>query len=85
MIVVCGPKTDLRIETTEQQFIDQIMSSKIYSENFVLNYTEQTETDVSKLFRACVKDEQGSLVGYMLRNNPTLINVRLADENLDSQ
>ena len=56
MIVVCGPKTNLRIEATEEQFMDQIMSSKIYRENFALNYTELTETEVSKLFRACVID-----------------------------
>ena len=59
--------------------MNQIMSSKIYSENFVLNYTEKTETDVSKLFHACVMDEQALLVSYMLRNNPSLLNVHLAD------
>ena len=55
------------------------MSSKVYRVNFALNYTEQTETDVSKLFQACVIDEQVSLVSYMLRNNPTLVNIRLVD------
>ena len=38
-----------------------------------------TETDVSKLYRACVMDEQGSLVGFMLRNNPTLFSLRLTE------
>ena len=59
--------------------MDQIMCSEIYRENFILNYTEQTETEVSKLFQACVIDEQVSLVSYMLRNNPTLVNIRLVD------
>ena len=81
MIVICGPKTDLRIAADEEQFMDKILSSKVYRENFVLEYTELTETDISKLYRACVKDEQGSLVGYMLRNNPTLYNLRLQDKN----
>ena len=40
-----------------------------------------TETDVSKLYRACVMVEQGSLVGFMLRNNPTLFSIRLTDPN----
>lgn len=55
------------------------MDSKTYKQDFTLKYTELTETEVGKLFRACVMDEQASLVSYMLRNNPTLINVRLSD------
>ena len=42
-----------------------------------MKYTELTETDISKLYRACVMDEQGSLVGFMLRNNPSLFSLRL--------
>ena len=61
------------------------MRSEIYRENFILNYTEQTETDVSKLFQACVIDEQASLVSYMLRNNPTLFKLRLAAKDLGSK
>ena len=59
MIVTCGPKTNLRIEATQEQFMNQIMRSEVYSENFGLKYTKETETDVSKLYRACVIDEQG--------------------------
>ena len=44
-----------------------------------MKYTELTETDISKLYRACVKDEQGSLVGFMLRNNPSLFSLRLTE------
>ena len=40
-----------------------------------------TETDVSKLYRACVMDEQGSLVSFMLRNNPSLFSLRITDPN----
>ena len=61
-----------------------IMSSEIYRNNFNLKYTEETETEVSKLYRACVIDEQGLLVGYMLLNNPTLFRLRLADKDLNS-
>ena len=57
------------------------MSSEIYRENFALNYTEVTETEVSKLYRACVKDEQAFLVSCMLRNNPSLFSLRLTDPN----
>ena len=39
LIVICGPKTDLRIETNEKQFMDKIMLSKVYRENFDLRYT----------------------------------------------
>ena len=54
------------------------MRSKIYKQDFILQYTSVTETDISKLYRACVMDEQASLVSFMLRNNPTLINIRLS-------
>ena len=30
IIVTCGPKTNLKIEATEEQFMNQIMSSKAY-------------------------------------------------------
>ena len=61
------------------------MLSKVYRENFNLIYTELTETEVSKLYRACVIDEQAFLVSYMLRNNQTLFRLRLPAKDLDSK
>ena len=53
------------------------MQSQDYAKNLKLKYTKKTETNVSKLYRACIRDYQGKLVAYLLRNNPTLFNLRL--------
>ena len=80
MILICGPKTDLKIDSSEEKFIAKVMKSEDYAKNFKLKYTEKTETNVSKLYRACIKDHQGKLVAYLLRNNPTLFNLRLVGQ-----
>ena len=58
-----------------------MMQSDHFASDFNLTYTEKTETNISKLFRACVRDHQSQLVVYMLRNNPTLFNLRLTAPN----
>ena len=81
MILICGPKTDLKIDSPEDKFIAKVMLSQNYAKDLKLNYTEKTETNVSKLYRACIKDHQGKLVAFLLRNNPTLFNLQLTEQS----
>lgn len=85
IIQTCGPKTHLQIYTTEKKFIEKLLSSPNYQRDFDLNYTESTETNVSKLYRACVKDKRGDMVGYLLRNNSTLLNILVDNEDDDDE
>lgn len=45
-----------------------------------VDYTSETVTKVSKLFQAVVADKQVELAGYMLKRQPSLINVEHGDE-----
>jgi hypothetical protein len=43
-----------------------------YTKDSKIAYTVETETKVSKLFKDCIEDHQGALVGYLLIMNPSL-------------
>ena len=50
-----------------------------YSKDLDLTYTEVTETKFSKLFGACVQNQQIELVTYMLRRNHHIFKTLIKD------
>ena len=72
LILICGPKTDLRLKVKEQEFNAMIDKSIEYKRASKVIHTVDTVTVLSKLFNACIDDGQLELIVYLLKMTESL-------------
>lgn len=83
LVLICGPKTDLQINLSDEILEKMFKKSPPYDRTLKdVDYTSLSETVTSKLFLACIEDNQAEIVDYMLRKNISLINVPVGKLNL---
>lgn len=80
LILICGPKTDLRLKIEEEEFNQMINRSIEFRRDVKVKHTEASSTTIEKLFNVCINDGQLELIAYMLKLNDSL-GVYLSQKN----